>query len=622
MFNREWAKRQKDIKDKKDDSKGPKVDKMEDEDEDDDDSIEEGSRTIVVHFGSKNLRVGLSTDVLPKTVPNVIAHRVGDDYDWKNERGPYDPDTEAFNDAHKTVYRDFRERMKFYKRRILPNSHDICVGFNSRSLPESIPEHNDPYRVEWTDVAEEKKKYYTGHKAVKIPPDSSPKYKLRWPIQHGLFNEEDYSSPQEILGDISLILMDALEEELQITFKSFPDYKVVFIIPDLYDRNYVVNIIQLLFEMGFSNVCIFQESMAATYGAGVSTACVIDVGAQKTSIACVEEGMVIPDSRVCLRFGGDDVSTALAKLFVKSSFPYRELDLRRQFDKDLMDELKVKFATTNDADVAVQLYSFFQHSPGQPGNKYQFKTFDEVMLAPLGLFYPQLFEMEGRLQKRYSLFPPSMDIYEDNKPADGVSDAQINVYKGTLATQGQSYQQSVLSTNTANTPGSSLPGTPAPEAPPGAKDPASAGAKNQELMQIKALQEINHNMVPEVGLEHAIIESITQASAKSLISTPQQAFYENLMIVGGGGQFPGFNNLLADRIAMWRQASTANDANDKNLGEISIMPAPREMDPQLLTWKGGVVFSKLKICNEVWLTPSDWEMFGSRGLQYKAHFII
>ena len=31
--------------------------------------------------------------------------------------------------------------------------------------------------------------------------------------------------------------------------------------------------------------------MCATYGAGLSTACVVDVGEEKTHICCVEDGM-------------------------------------------------------------------------------------------------------------------------------------------------------------------------------------------------------------------------------------------------------------------------------------------------------------------------------------------
>lgn len=34
-----------------------------------------GSKTIVIHPGSRNLRIGLATDALPKTVPMVVARR-------------------------------------------------------------------------------------------------------------------------------------------------------------------------------------------------------------------------------------------------------------------------------------------------------------------------------------------------------------------------------------------------------------------------------------------------------------------------------------------------------------------------------------------------------------------
>lgn len=34
-----------------------------------------GSKTIVIHPGSQNLRIGLATDALPKTVPMVIARK-------------------------------------------------------------------------------------------------------------------------------------------------------------------------------------------------------------------------------------------------------------------------------------------------------------------------------------------------------------------------------------------------------------------------------------------------------------------------------------------------------------------------------------------------------------------
>lgn len=40
--------------------------------------------------------------------------------------------------------------------------------------------------------------------------------------------------------------------------------------------------------------------MAATFGAGLGYACVVDVGDQKTSVSCVEDGISHPSTRVRL----------------------------------------------------------------------------------------------------------------------------------------------------------------------------------------------------------------------------------------------------------------------------------------------------------------------------------
>lgn len=43
-----------------------------------------------------------------------------------------------------------------------------------------------------------------------------------------------------------------------------------------------------------------QESLAATYGAGISNACVVNIGATTTNIACVDEGMVLSETRYAM----------------------------------------------------------------------------------------------------------------------------------------------------------------------------------------------------------------------------------------------------------------------------------------------------------------------------------
>lgn len=625
-FNRQAIELQKKQKEEKESAKA-KEEADEERDESDEEEEVVGSKIVVLHPGSRNLRVGLASQAFPKTFPMVVAHRSQTPIERKLE--PLREEDAAFEKAYKTVTKDLRERMRFYKRRIVPNSHETVSTFNARAQPEVIPDHNDPDRPEYTDT-ESKPQVLTGREALMIPDVEN--YDLKWPIKHGAFNEADYASVQELLGDVARILLIALESTLEIDFKKIRNYNAVLVIPDLYDKTYVVSMLELLLGLGFANVAIIQEAIAATFGAGISTACIVDVGAQKTSVTCVDEGMCIADSRVRVPFGGDDITTALVRLFLRSNFPYKDIDLSYSYDWTLAESLKHKFATANDENVAIQLYSFYQRAPNKGGaRKYEFKTFDEVMLPILGLFYPEMFQLKDKFASRYRLLPRSVDIY-DQKLNDPISDAQLNVAKGTLTVWGGSYLKGTAAdpsaasgaqTGVDGTPMSSQPGTPAPS---GTGDTAGgavqtktmAANQHQAAMQVQyeTFESIDATEPVTVGLDHAIIESINQAAAKS--GSSKQVFYENIMVVGGGaGLFSGFAHLLSDRLTMWRDSG---DGAAPTPGDVAIMPVPREIDPQLISWKGGAVFAKLKVVNEVWISPADWELFGSRTLQYKALF--
>ena len=39
--------------------------------------------------------------------------------------------------------------MRYYKRRILPNSRETVINFNKRQVSEKIEDHNDPNKKEW-----------------------------------------------------------------------------------------------------------------------------------------------------------------------------------------------------------------------------------------------------------------------------------------------------------------------------------------------------------------------------------------------------------------------------------------------------------------------------------------
>ncbi|KAK9447249.1 uncharacterized protein V1518DRAFT_421732 [Limtongia smithiae] len=637
----------------------PIVDEEMEDDKEDEEQETFGSKVIVVHLGSRNMRIGLASDTFPKTIPLCIAYKMTAAEIARADTAapPFSPaDDPEFLDVKKTVSADFRERVRFYKRRMPNNSHDSVVSFNKRTAPESIPDHNDPNRIEWTDVSSGPN-VVLGEKALKIPPLSKPRYKLLWPIKNGYFNESDYKSNRQLIGDIGLIIESAINNDLGIPKRDLPSYNAALVISDLYDKVEVTELLELFFkELRFSKVCVLQESVSATFGAGISSACVVDIGAQKTSICCVDDGLCVVDSRVNLPYGGDDITLTFAKLLELSQFPYRDINLAYQYDWTLMEDIKSKFATCNDAEVTVQLYNFYQRKPGQEARKYMFKTFDEVMLAPMSYFFPEIFENQKKLKDRHALFERSTDIY-DGTYNDPFSEAQALLYSkyalgaGTNSKQLETHLLGSSGNGTSTpragtnkppsasllmqqdeTPESSVAGTPAPEPAPSASGVgqsastsmaavagnagsiggnaatrAAAGPSAQSL----SLALMNPQCVICAPLDHAIIESISQFSKADEVRGKRM--YENIILVGGGASnIPAFTKLLEDRVSMWKGWS---------MGSVAVMPTPREMDPTMLVWKGASVFVKLKIATEMWIGSRDWDLLGSRCLQYRCLFL-
>jgi actin-related protein 8 len=154
---------------------------------------------------------------------------------------------------------DLKVKMRHNKRRVLPNSRDLTISYNRRTPPETIREHNDPYRVEWTEIPPNAPEHFVGNEALRIPDNSKQRYRLFWPIRYGTFNERDYKSKRMVLEDVAVILEEGIKRELGIEKKELKGYSAVLVVPDLYEKNYVTEMLDLLLkEFWFSQVCIIQ----------------------------------------------------------------------------------------------------------------------------------------------------------------------------------------------------------------------------------------------------------------------------------------------------------------------------------------------------------------------------
>lgn len=520
---------------------------------------------------------------------------------------------------------DLKIHMRSNKRRVLPNSKELIVNYNKRTPPETISEHNDPFRVDWTEIPADPKEapgFLTGKEALRIPDKSTPRYKLFWPLRYGWYNESEYREKKDLYNDIATIIEEAIKTQLNLRRKrDWIQYGCVFVVPDLYERHYVSQTLEMLMrDLGFGKVCFIQESLAATCGAGYTTACVVDVGAQKTSICCVEEGMCIENSRINLKCGGADVTETFIRMMLYDHFPYADINLKRRYDFLLAEELKSKFCTMNEGEISPQLYDFHLRASGQDTRKYTFKTYDEVLLAPQGYYQPTIFDNSQKLKGRRKLIDRSYDLYEGG-PNDPVSSAQSAVISlisplapvngqinGETSTLHAAPAPTKLAPNlvqkiseSERTPVSTV-GSPAPDDD---DTPVPVGETNT-ASEVLATS-IRDDVLPVIALDTAILTSISHGAR--LDERKTRDFLSSVMVVGGGAQIPGFYMFLEEKLKELRPEFAK---------DIVIGTPPRELDPQGVIWKGGSVFGKLRGTTDSWIGKMEYDRLGARLLVYKC----
>ncbi|KAK0722728.1 putative actin-related protein [Lasiosphaeria miniovina] len=639
------------------------------------------SKIIVIHPGSQNLRIGFASDALPKTIPMVLATKYPQTESEMYEALPrrqFEARTveqqygEEWSKKYQKMANELKTDMRANKRKVLPNSKELVMNFNRRTEPEAISQHNDPLQVDWTDVktledADSISSVFIGQNALRVADDSNPKFKLWWPLQHGWLNEDDYPTKAHLFNDLETVLDRAFRWELGLTRSTeWRQYSCVFVIPDLYDKKYVEEVLHLCVEwFEFGKISFIQESLAATFGAGYTQACVVDVGAQKTSITCVEDGLCLEDSRVNLKFGGYDVTETFMKMMLYDHFPYQEINLRRRYDFLLAEELKIKYCTLSQANISVQNFDFHLRAPNQPTHKYQFKCYDEVILAPMGFYDPSIFDNSTKLRGRRKLVDRSYNAYDVEIPDDPTSSAQLAVlaliqpsvaatavsFTGAppdMATPSKERTQPFNFLSRADavaTPGTSNAPSPAPEgantpvpapyifgsrdnlnggspAPSGRNGGTPAPGGSGSLLNglalpgagivegfqrsPKALAAERDAVLPVASLDIAIMTSIQNAAKGD--EKKVRELLGSIMVIGGGAKIPQFGPFLEEKLKARRP-----DLADR----ILVSRSAREMDEQVVVWKGASVFAKLST-NDSWITKYEYKMLGSRAIYHKA----
>ncbi|XP_016354911.1 actin-related protein 8-like [Sinocyclocheilus anshuiensis] len=438
---------------------------------------------VVIHPGSKSLRMGRATATLPISVPQVIARR----HKQPGQRRYEDQCLlrEGLNAADSNEQRQnglkmvdqviWSKKMSNGVRRT-PVSAEQARLYN-RQIRAAVLDPNS--KVKWTNTSHQPE-YLVGEEALYVNPADC--YSIHWPVCRGHLNI--HSGPggslTAALADLETIWSHALQKLLEIPLKDLKYYRCILLIPDICNRQHVKEVVNmLLVKMGFSgvslkpsapadpittvvvhqesvcatfgsglssacvvdvgdqktSVCcvedgvshrsssltlspvrfvavvVHQESVCATFGSGLSSACVVDVGDQKTSVCCVEDGVSHRSSRLCLAYGGSDVTRCFFWLMQRAGFPFRECQLGSKLDCILLQQLKESFCHLDQDISGLQDHEFRTCFPDSPVLLYQLRLGDEKLQAPMALFYPAAFGIVG--QKMTSLLHRSQGDAED-----------------------------------------------------------------------------------------------------------------------------------------------------------------------------------------------------------------
>ncbi|KAJ7532505.1 hypothetical protein O6H91_13G007000 [Diphasiastrum complanatum] len=344
---------------------------------------ERGADVVVINPGSSNLRIGLASWQTPIVVRHLIArHITHASNSTKKEKGAvgeklFRSDVARLGevgkeDALQTVESQLRARHSIRKRGhigeptkngsikgkelkwTLEGKNLMFVMTKVKKDEDLIPlssikntiqqghESNLTAMASQNRIQESRfRKCICGDEALKIP--ANEPYILRRPICRGHLNVSDQYSMQQVCDDLHAIWDWVLTEKLSLPTKSRKTVSALLVVPDTFDNREVKELFSVVLkDLQFRSAVVHQECVAATFGNGIPSACVVHLGAQITSITCVEDGVAIPNSRLVFPFGGEDIARCF--LWVQRQYkawPIHDTDpLRNPLDMLLLTHLK------------------------------------------------------------------------------------------------------------------------------------------------------------------------------------------------------------------------------------------------------------------------------------------
>ncbi|KAL3506082.1 hypothetical protein ACH5RR_031464 [Cinchona calisaya] len=564
---------------------------------------ERGSNLVVINPGSANIRIGLAQQDTPFNIPHCIARRTtgANQFPKKNvqDQGLNSQVTTPQHMEREKAYDIIASLLKipFLDEEVTNSAFPRKMGRIDVYPPQTNKKET---AFTWTDVFEKTtnppttsedllnkdqstgspfhkdvhgstskepssserryREYIFGEEALRISP--AEPYCLRRPIRRGHLNISQHYPMQQVLEDLHAIWDWILTEKLHVPLSERTMYSAILVLPETFDNREIKEMLSIVLrDLRFSSAVVHQEGLAAAFGNGLSTACIVNMGAQVTSVICVEDGATIPTTQITLHYGGEDISRCLlwTQRHHQTWPPVRTDALTKPVDLLMLNRLRESYCSIREGQLET-VATVHSYEDGMPPGSHKTRL-TALNVPPMGLFYPMLLVPDVYPPPPRTWFKDYDDMLEDTWHTEGF-------YPGTTA------------------------GFPMWESYP--------------VFQARLKKEDN------IGLAEAITKSILSTGRIDL----QRKLFCSMQLIGGVALTDGLIPAMEERVL---HAIPPNEAID------TVEVLQSRTNPTFVPWKGGAILGILDFSRDAWIHREDWIRSGihiGSGRKYKDSYFL
>ena len=466
----------------------------------------------------------------------------------------------------------------------------------------------------FVDVSSPHPDYLVGQAAINISRNDG--YLLQYPLKYGYFNVSTTQGVGTVMDNIEKIFAFAITERLKIPKAKFGQYSVILVIPDLFNKSEIKGYVDVLLKrLQLKSAYLQQESTLSSFAYALQCSCVVDIGAQKASVCCVDEGAILPGTIIRRNFGGDDITYLLHRLLIRQSslhyFPDQTINIKDPYHFRQLEKLKEDecYMGKNVPD-PVHTCKMWIHEKGKKTTVASFNASDSLAISPFGLFYPDLLDL---VNPKYPVAVSSFGHLEmhERDPEDVM---QILIAE-TLAEGGRKAEEDKKDANIGNA-GKKLEEMKDDASKAGSEskskskeeDSSSDGKDSKEessggsteLEQARAKEEPLVDMYKAMSISEMICKSLMKVEDPEL----RRKLGNSILLVGGSTKFMDIMDVLEEKLVE-KLGEFAN--NIERVEVVNHSSAQKNsMDNRFLSWIGASVIPKIEITKDMFIPREKW----------------